>query len=165
MRLMAKVAVALLAGVVVGFAVFFVGMKTKYPPVVDAVRRMNRATFNPRQMDTAGTPGAFASKIRHVGRTSGKVYETPVGVVRTDDGFVIALPYGTRADWLKNVLAAGSATIVTEGTTYQVDRPEIVPTATVKRHFPPFDQRFLLVLVDECLRLRRVDDGRGTEPI
>lgn len=147
--------VLLTAGVAL-FAAFVVGMKKKYPPVVDAVRRMNRATFNPRQMETAGKPGAFASKVRHVGRTSGTVYETPVGVVATDDGFAIALPYGTRADWVKNVLAAGSATLVTEGETWLVDHPEVVPTDAVRRYFPPFDQRFLLVLVDHCLRVRRV---------
>ena len=154
---MRKGVLAPLAAGVVLLAFFFVGMKTKYPPVVDAVRRINRATFNPRQLHTAGTPGAFASKIQHIGRTSGAAYETPVGVVTLDDGFAIALPYGTRSDWVKNVLAAGFATIVTEGEAYRVDRPEIVPTAAVKKYFPPLDQRFLLVLVEECLRVRRAD--------
>lgn len=157
-RLTAAV-VALITAMAVFLTVFFVGMKTKYPPIVDAVRRMNRATFNPRQLPTAGTPGAFASKVKHVGRTSGMAYETPVGVVATDDGFAIALPYGTRADWVKNVLAAGTATIVTEGETHRVDRPEIVPTEAVRRFFPPFDQRFLLVLVDECLLVRTAKAG------
>ena len=36
-----------------------------------------------------------------------------MGAVAIDDGFVIALPYGPNTDWLKNVLASGSATIVT----------------------------------------------------
>jgi len=48
-------------------------------------------------------------------------------VTPTDDGVVIALPFGIRADWLKNVLAAGSATIVHEGETFGVDSPEVVP--------------------------------------
>jgi hypothetical protein len=39
----------------------------------------------------------------------------------TDDGFVIALPYGPGADWVKNVLASGSATIVNEGDTWLID--------------------------------------------
>jgi len=42
--------------------------------------------------------------IDHVGRTSGSSYSTPVGAVPIEDGFVIALPYGLSADWLKNVL-------------------------------------------------------------
>jgi deazaflavin-dependent oxidoreductase (nitroreductase family) len=65
--------------------------------------------------------------VRHVGRTTGRPFETPVQAVVTDDWFVIALPYGANTDWLKNVLATKSATIVREGTTYTVDRPEIVP--------------------------------------
>ena len=45
----------------------------------------------------------------------------------TADGFAIALPYGTTADWLTNVLSAGHAVIVTEGTTHRVDRLQLVP--------------------------------------
>src|SRR6267143_1895106 len=46
---------------------------------------------------------------------------------RVTKRFVMKLPYGRNTDWLKNVLASGSATIVHEGNTYRVDRPEIVP--------------------------------------
>src|SRR5690606_38296959 len=34
------------------------------------------------------------------------------GVVETERGLVVALPYGTTPDWLKNVTAAGSAELV-----------------------------------------------------
>jgi len=74
--------------------------------------------------------------IRHVGQTSGTAYETPIGALPTNGGFVIALPYGTRSDWLKNVLAKGSATIVAEGETYEVDHPTLVPTADVMSQLP-----------------------------
>ena len=60
-----------------------------------------------------------------------------MGAVAIDDGFVIALPYGPNTDWLKNVLASGSATIVDEGNTYDVDRPEVVPMAEADRYFSP----------------------------
>ena len=60
-----------------------------------------------------------------------------MGAVAIDDGFVIALPYGPNTDWLKNVLASGSATIVNEGNTYDVDRPEVVPMAEAGRYFSP----------------------------
>lgn len=149
--------------VVIG-VVFLLGMRTKYPPVVNAVRRVNRAVFNPRQMGSAGTPGAYASVIRHSGRTTGKPYETPVGAVPTEDGFVIALPYGTQSDWLKNVLAAGSATIVNEGHTYRVDQPEVAAIETFAAQFPPSDQRsHRLFGVDQALRVRRVESDVGLE--
>ena len=74
----------------------------------------------------------------------------------TDDGFVIAFPYGLSADWLKNVLASGSATIAQDGSTYDIDRPEVVPVSAVEHQFSPTDQRAQrLFRVDECLRVRR----------
>jgi hypothetical protein len=36
---------------------------------------------------------------------------------------------GKRTDWLKNVLDSGTATIVTNGHAYEVDRPEVIPKA------------------------------------
>jgi len=136
-------------------AVFLIGMRTKSPRVLGAIRRFNRAFTNPRAMKDAGTPGAYASVIRHVGRTSGRPYETPVGAFATDDGFVIALPYGSDPDWLKNVIASGSATIVHEGETARVDRPELVATPEVAPFLPDKELRNLrLFAVDQCLRVR-----------
>ena len=150
--------------------VFLVSMRTKFPPVLTAVRRMNRAVWNPQALKTAGEPGATASVIRHVGRTSGTPYETPIGPYTADDGFVIALPYGSSPDWLKNVLAAGSALIVHEGNTYRVDRPELIPSAVALVHVPRSEQRSLRLFgVDEFLRVRRVESqepqGPTAEPV
>ena len=154
-----------IATVVVGLAlvlvaigvVFFVGMRTGSPLVRNVVRRFNRGLGNPHQMKTAGTPGAYASVIRHVGRTTGRSYETPLVPFPTDDGFVIALPYGPGTDWLKNVMASGSATIVHEGNTYQVDQPELVPTAIAGPYMPAKEQRELRrYAIDQCLRVRNV---------
>lgn len=156
-RLARLVAALLLIVGAVG-SVLVIGMRRKSPLVLDTVRRLNRAVFNPQQMRSAGTPGAYASVIHHRGRSSGRAYETPVGAVSTDEGFVIALPYGTHSDWVKNVLASGSATLVTEGSTYAVDEPEIVSMEGIEAWFPPQDQRsHRLFGVDQGLRLRRVE--------
>ena len=137
--------------------VFTVGMRTKSPRVLNAIRKTNRAVFNPRQRD-AGTPGAYASLIRHTGRTTGASYETPVVAAATEDGFVVALPYGSQADWLKNVLANGTATIVCEGLTHRLKEPEVVPIGSADRYFSPKDQRaHRLFGTRECLRVHRVD--------
>lgn len=141
-------------------AVFVVSMRMKIRPVQDAVRRMNRITWNRSSMKTAGQPGADASVIRHVGRTTGTAYETPIGAVATDDGFVIALPYGTTSDWLKNVMAAGTAVIVNEGETHRVDHPELVAAAVANPYFPPTDQRSHRWFgVDDFLLVLRVEAG------
>ena len=100
------------AGVVL-LGLLVAGMRWQVGPVVDAVRRMNRSVTNPRVMRTAGTAATQTSVIEHVGRRSGRTYETPVDIVDTATGMLIALPYGARTDWLRNVLAAGSATVVT----------------------------------------------------
>jgi F420H(2)-dependent quinone reductase len=49
--------------------------------------------------------------LTHVGRKSGKVYRTPVNVFRASKGFIIALTYSSRSEWVNNVLAAGGATV------------------------------------------------------
>ena len=151
--------VRLVAGAVVALAtlatVFLVGMRTKSPFVVDRVRRFNRAVTNPRVLRSAGSPGASASVIRHVGRVSGRLYETPVGPFAVGDDFVIGLPYGPGADWVRNVLANGSATLVHEGRTVPVHQPLVVPTAEVVSDLPSSEQRTLRLFgVDQCLRLR-----------
>ena len=156
----------LFLGLVAIVVVFVLGMRAKSPRLLGAVRRVNRAVFNPREMMSAGTPGANASVIRHTGRTSGRPYETPVGAVPTDDGFVIALPYELQADWVKNVLASGTATIVNEGQTYQVDQPEIIAVDTAAESFSAGDRRsFRLFGIDQCLRVRRVEPGHAAEQL
>jgi hypothetical protein len=136
--------------------VFVLGMRRKSPVVQDNVRRFNRAVTNPRVLKTAGTPGASASIIHHVGRTTGRSHATPVGPFAVGEGFVIALPYGPGADWVKNVLASGSATLVHEGSTIDVDRPEVVPVTLVIDELPTSQQRTLRVFgVEECLRVQR----------
>ena len=148
--------VVLLLAVLAG-ALLVLGMRYKVRFVVDAVRRNNRRMVNPRQLRTAGTPGAYAAVLRHVGRRSGHTYETPVVPFPTDDGFVVPLPYGDRADWVRNVLASGSATLVHEGSTYCVDHPALVPFATVREAFPPKEVRNLRTFrVDRCLTLHVV---------
>jgi hypothetical protein len=156
-----------ITGVLVGAvalvgAVFIVGMRAKWPPVRAAVVWLGKHGFNKAQMRTAGTPGAYAAIIRHRGRTSGRSYETPVGAVATDDGFLISLPYG-RSNWTRNVLADGAATLVHEGDTFALDRPEIIPLGTVETAFAPGDQRMHRIFgVTDVLHLRRADSGTHT---
>lgn len=147
---------------VVLLSVLVAGMRWKVPPILTAVRRMNRTVTNPRVMRTAGEAGTQTAVIRHVGRSSGRAYETPVDVIATGDGFLIALPYGTTADWVRNVLAAGSATIVSQGAAVDVGSPTLVATAEVADRIPARTLRTLRLFgVTECLSLHRTADGLG----
>ena len=160
---LATLAGALLLGLGAIALVFVLGMRAKSPLVLRPLIGLQRAILNPRQMRSAGTPGASAAVIRHHGRVSGRPYATPVGVVVADGGFAIALPYGSRAHWLRNVLASGSATIVHEGHTYQVDHPEIVPMRTVEGRFTAGDQKsFRWFAVDQALLVRRAQPVAAT---
>jgi deazaflavin-dependent oxidoreductase (nitroreductase family) len=152
----------LVAAAVLGLAAlaiaFVVGWRTKSGLVLGPIVWFSKRFMNPAQMRSAGTPGAYAGIIRHRGRVSGTAYETPVGVVPDGDAFLVALPYGSRTQWLRNVLAAGEATLVHEGHTYRVNRPELIPTATVVDRFSSSDQgMFRWLKVDKCLRLRNVE--------
>lgn len=149
---------------VLAVAGLVLGIRTKYPPVVDLVRRFARDTGNPRVLKTAGTPGGPASIIEHTGRTSGRAFQTPVTPIRTEAGFVIALPYGPGTDWVKNILASGSATLVHEGRTYALEKPEVIPVAAVTDDFGPRERRFLRLFgVQECLRLYCATAGDHAE--
>lgn len=163
MRSIVTIAATGLLVLAVPAVVFLGGMRRKSPIVLDTVRRFNRSFTNPRVARTAGTSGANASLVRHAGRTTGRCHETPIGVHAFSTGFVVALPYGTRTDWLKNVLASGSATIVDGGATYPVHEPTVVPTSQVARHLPRKELRLLrLFKVDLCLQVMHAEGQPAT---
>jgi deazaflavin-dependent oxidoreductase (nitroreductase family) len=162
LTMLATLAGALVLGLATVAVLYVLGMRTKSPLVLRPLIRLQRAVINPRQMRSAGRPGAYASVVRHRGRVSGRDLETPVDAVPVEDGFVIALVYGARTQWLRNVLASGSATIVHDGQAVDVDRPRIVPMRDAEELFPAGDRRgFRLLGVDSCLRVQRAGPSAG----
>lgn len=120
------------------------------------LRRITQAT-RPIAMRSAGTERSTTSIIRHVGRRSGRTYETPVVAVAHDDSFLIAIPYGERTDWTKNVLASGKATIVSRGQSFEVERPRVVPMNEATGYFGLKEQKLhRRFAVDTCLQVDRV---------
>ena len=124
---------------------------------VQSALRMLTRTTRPLALRSAGKAGSNTSVVRHVGRRSGRTYETPVVAVEHDDSLLIALPYGERTDWLKNVLASGSAAVIKNGRTYEVDKPAVIPITEATSFFRPREQRMHRQFhVDSALRLRRI---------
>ena len=77
--------------------------------------------------------------------------------VPTTDGFVVSLPFGEGADWLKNVLAAGRGTIETRGETWTVAEPEVVALKTARALLPRRAQLlFGLAGIERCVMLKRL---------
>lgn len=87
--------------------------------------RANRRITNPVQRMWAGWAPSYGI-LEHVGRRSGKHYRTPLMVFNTAEGVAIMLTYGPDRDWLKNLTAAGSATMRRHGATFTVSEPRVV---------------------------------------
>lgn len=154
--MVAMIVGTVVVGVVLLFGLLMVGLRWQVGPVLDFIRRMNKSVSNPRVMRTAGTTETETSVIEHVGRTSGRAYQTPIDVIPTATGLMVALPYGTRADWVRNVLAAGSATVVTQGERVDVDRPSFVAIADVAHMIPKRTMRMLRLFgVTQLLHLEK----------
>jgi deazaflavin-dependent oxidoreductase (nitroreductase family) len=86
------------------------------------------------------------SLVRHVGRKSGKTYETPHIIQPTAGGFMIELTYGDKVDWYRNVVAAGGCVLRYRGSDHTVTAIEPVDTATGLAAFSPLQRRLLTVL-------------------
>lgn len=69
-------------------------------------------TINPLALRSARRGRGRFFIVRHVGRKTGKVHETPLILAIVPEGFVCELTYGDDVAWYKNVVAAGRCTIV-----------------------------------------------------
>lgn len=147
------------AGVAALILAWVLTLRTNFPPGMAVIRTLGRRVVNPRILRTAGSPGARASVIKHVGRSSGKPYATAIGVTPTDDGVVVMLPYGRSVDWVRNVLAAGSAVIETAGRAIRVVEPRLAGRDEVDQHLSPGNRlEARIFAVDDYLVLRRSDE-------
>jgi deazaflavin-dependent oxidoreductase (nitroreductase family) len=125
--------------------------------VRDAIRMFNKHVLNPAMLHLAGRKHFYAGVIRHTGRRSGKRYTTPVVILPAPDGgFVIPLPYGREVDWLRNVLAAGRATVTVGGETHDAADPEVIDAAAAAPLLSERRRRqFARFRVDDYLKLSR----------
>jgi deazaflavin-dependent oxidoreductase (nitroreductase family) len=127
-----------------------------------AWRRFVTRRFNPAVLALGLAGGARSpwGVITHVGRRSGRTYETPILPHRAGDTFVIPLNYGPEVHWLRNVLAAGNATIRLHGAVVQVADPCIVPAAEVLPHLAEGTRTtYRRLAIAEFLQVRVVPDA------
>ena len=92
--------------------------------------------YNGTRLKRAGSEHSATAILTHVGRRSGRAYETPLGAAGYGDGFVLSLAYGPGTDWCRNVMAAGRGTLAWKGQTYELERPEIISGPQVLRAWP-----------------------------
>jgi deazaflavin-dependent oxidoreductase (nitroreductase family) len=79
--------------------------------------------------------------IEHQGRKSGAAYRTPIVARRTEGGFVLPVPFGPNTNWVRNVLAAGEATITWKGGRHPVTAPRLVDLAAATPSLSGFMRR------------------------
>ncbi|UPV99706.1 nitroreductase/quinone reductase family protein [Halorussus gelatinilyticus] len=139
------------------------GTKTKqrsrYRRVQDRVRGFNKRLLNPFTMRFAGRRLVPYGLVRHVGRRSGRRYDTPVLVSEVGDRFVVPLPYGTDVDWYRNVRAADECVVVYDGTAYRTERPRLVDPAAVPEAFPSWQEGLIRAAGSEqYLRMEKAEE-------
>ena len=96
----------------------------------------------------------FTKNIEHRGRRTGREYQTPVEVFRTEGGFIIALTYGPGTDWLRNIQAAGSAELHTGGQVFRVSEPHVYQDETRAGIRPAERQVLRLLGVSDFVHLK-----------
>jgi deazaflavin-dependent oxidoreductase (nitroreductase family) len=110
---------------------------------VDTIRRHFPSLLNKTVNRLTGalartTHGPF-SLIRHVGRKTGRSYETPLILVAVPGGFVAELTYGENVNWYRNLLAAGGGVVLHHGKQYRITGVEPCDADWGRRAFPlPF---------------------------
>ena len=83
--------------------------------------RFNKRVINPKQIRKGEYP-----VVTHVGRTSGKSYQTPLDAYPTETGYVLVARYGPESDWVRNILAAETATLRIDGEDRGLESPRLV---------------------------------------
>jgi deazaflavin-dependent oxidoreductase (nitroreductase family) len=122
-------------------------------PIPKVVARWNKVALNRVTRHIAPwMPGL--GLVIHRGRRSGRHYETPVNVFRTEDGYMMALTYGPATDWVRNVMAAGGCDLRTRGHTVHLGSPRMFHDENRSAIRPVERQVLRLVGVADFLSLK-----------
>ena len=136
-------------------------MTAKPPrPPLAVIRPFTTHVFNPvSRLFVRWLPGFGILGYR--GRKSGKAYRTPMNVFRHGDAWVFALTYGSDVQWVKNVIAAGEATLEIRRRRIRLVAPELF--VDPQRRLMPLGVRQVLGLmrVSEFMRMRPARPERG----
>ncbi|MFC9977954.1 nitroreductase family deazaflavin-dependent oxidoreductase [Spirillospora sp. NPDC127200] len=93
--------------------------------------QVNKRVFNPRAIAGGKWP-----VLVHVGRASGATYRTPLDAHPVDGGYLFVLVYGSRSDWVRNVLAAGGAQLLVDGREVELAAPRLIGRDEALRVLP-----------------------------
>ena len=118
-------------------------------PLPTWLAHINKRTFNRVELKRGVRP-----VLSHVGRSSGTTYHTPLDAHKVDDGYIFIINYGSRSDWVKNILATGTATLSVAGNEVTLVSPRVI-TKDVASHQLPASTKWPpdFLNVTECLQM------------
>ncbi len=93
-------------------------------PINRCIARLNRIGLNRLTRHIAPWAPGFGLVV-HRGRTTGKIFTTPVNVFARSDKYIFALTYGLESDWVKNVRKAGGCELETRLRTVHLTHPRL----------------------------------------
>jgi hypothetical protein len=119
------------------------------------LRPLYKHVFNPPVLRAAARGDTTWGVVHHVGRRSGTAFATPIDAQRTPDGVLIPVVYGLRADWCRNILAAGHCGLTLNGQELALTEPRVVPIAEVLAQLSPEKARFWSGIgIEHCMSLK-----------
>jgi deazaflavin-dependent oxidoreductase (nitroreductase family) len=90
--------------------------------------------------------------VYHSGRRSGRGYRIPVMAFPTETGYVFALTYGRKVDWVKNLIASGGGTLKYKGDEIPICGIRFEKYCDVKEMFPSWIRLSLRIIsLEDCL--------------
>jgi len=93
---------------------------------------VNKRVFNQREIRKGNRP-----VVTHVGRSSGATYHTPLDAHSVDGGYIFILVYGSESDWVRNIMASGTATLKKDGESLDLDSPRVITKETAWQQLDP----------------------------
>jgi len=97
---------------------------------------INKRVFNPGQIKKGVSP-----VLTHVGRASGRIFQTPLDAHPVDGGYIFILVYGSGSDWVKNIIAAGTASLRVKGEEIALKSPRVITEEAAWELLPPTTKR------------------------
>ena len=125
--------------------------------LLDRIRVINKRFTNKLLIHISGKDLGMFAILTHTGRKSGKLYQIPIIVVPVQNGFVIALTYGKKTDWYKNVKAKGACSLRWKRKEYALTNPEFIDQEQALQAFPAvFRVGLRMMGIQYYLRLTRI---------
>ncbi|HEX2705988.1 MAG TPA: hypothetical protein VHM65_09535 [Candidatus Lustribacter sp.] len=103
-------------------------------PIPYVVTAFTHHLLNPLVLRAAGR--LSVGDLEHVGRSSGRVFHTPIMAFRESDVVTIALTYGTDVDWYRNLRAAGGGRLRLGGSLLRLGPPRPIGVDSAMARIP-----------------------------